>query len=487
MFILRKINLGFIIFFFGITLMGNEGAKWMDSDLRKLEQSAQEGDSYAQAFLALCYIHGDKGLDISFDKASYWANLSTETNHWLGLFTMGYLHRFAPLGPSPEKVGRFYKQVFADPDGTLVKIFSAGDPVASYVLGEIFTAEEIEPELNPDLQFAAKHYASSSRAGYGPASVQHALLKLHANAIEGQNIDIGKDLAGGISILKEVAEQQLPAGHHFLGRCYFRGIGVEQDYKMALVYFQAAADRGYTTSQLIVAHFYAYGLTGTPKVDVALRYAKLALLHQKDKALEKIAEYEQLLANQSTGNPAPIFTRSDKTVPSPTNPSIAEPPPLPPAPSNLPEPPAFRPTAKTLPSVYSSIEPTIPPEPPAVSVLPEVSVPVPPPPSIPLPRAPTPGGSLSPAVAASSLDLAKKHYFGRGVSLDFNRAFQLFTDSAQSGNPEAARYLGIMYLRGKGVAKNYDKALEWFTKAADGGDELAIKNVKTLKILTSRN
>jgi TPR repeat protein len=71
--------------------------------------------------------------------------------------------------------------------------------------------------------------------------------------------------------------------------------------------------------------------------------------------------------------------------------------------------------------------------------------------------------------------------------LDFNRAFQLFTDSAQSGNPEAARYLGIMHLRGKGVAKNYDKALEWFTKAADGGDELAIKNVKTLKILTSRN
>ena len=44
--------------------MGNEGAKWMDSDLRKLEQSAQEGDYYAQAFLALCYIHGDKGLDI---------------------------------------------------------------------------------------------------------------------------------------------------------------------------------------------------------------------------------------------------------------------------------------------------------------------------------------------------------------------------------------------------------------------------------------
>ena len=101
----------------------------MEADLRSLETSAQDGDSYAQAFLALCYIHGDKGLDISFDKASYWANLSTETNHWLGLFTVGYLHRFSPLGPNSEKVASFYLKAFKDPDGTLVKNASAGDPV----------------------------------------------------------------------------------------------------------------------------------------------------------------------------------------------------------------------------------------------------------------------------------------------------------------------------------------------------------------------
>ena len=49
-----------------------------------------------------CYIHGDKGLDISFDKASYWANLSMEEKHWLGEFT-GYLYHFAPLGRIPRK------------------------------------------------------------------------------------------------------------------------------------------------------------------------------------------------------------------------------------------------------------------------------------------------------------------------------------------------------------------------------------------------
>ena len=142
-----------------------------------LERSAQEGDSYAQGFLALCHIHGEKGLNISLDTATYWAKLSAEKNHWLGLFAMGYVNRFPPLGPDPEKVSKYYNQVFSDPDGRLVKNASVGDPVASYVIGEIFTAEELEPQLTPDIEFAAKHYAISSQGGYAPGSVQHALLK----------------------------------------------------------------------------------------------------------------------------------------------------------------------------------------------------------------------------------------------------------------------------------------------------------------------
>jgi TPR repeat protein len=44
-----------------------------------------------------------------------------------------------------------------------------------------------------------------------------------------------------------------------------------------------------------------------------------------------------------------------------------------------------------------------------------------------------------------------------------------------------------MHLRGKGVQKDMKEALFWFEKAASGGDELAKKNVKTLKILVSGN
>ena len=55
--------------------------------------------------------------------------------------------------------------------------------------------------------------------------------------------------------------------------------------------------------------------------------------------------------------------------------------------------------------------------------------------------------------------------------------------SANAGDAEAARYLGIMYLRGKGVPKDNAKALEWFTLASDRGDALAGKNVQMLKSL----
>ena len=454
-------------FLFGwISLFGNEGIKWIGADLKDLESSAQEGDSYAQAFLALCYIHGDKGLNISFDKASYWANLSTETDHWLGWFAMGYLHRFSPLGPSSEKVGQFYKKVFKNPDGTLVKSVSTGDPVASYVLAEIFTAEEVEPEINSDLQFAAKHYANSSSLGYGPASVQHALLKLHANAIEGQNIDIGKDLAGGVFLLKEAAEKQLPAANHFLGRCYFRGIGIGEDYKMALVHFQAAADRGFTTSQLTVAHFYAYGLTGPAKIDLALRYANLALLQEKEKALEKISEYEQLLLSQSSKvSKIPSQDSSINSVPSPESHSKSELLPLPPEPKEIVEVADFKPIVNRLPSVYEPKERSTP------KIIQQTIT----------------GDQPPSSEKLDDLTLAKQHYFGRGSNFDLKRAFKLFSNAASRGDSEAARYLGVMYLRGKGVPKDLKQSLKWFTRAAEGGDELAKKNVKTLQVLGARN
>ena len=93
---------------------------------------------------------------------------------------------------------------------------------------------------------------------------------------------------------------------------------------MALVHFQAAADRGYGLSQLTVADFYAYGVTGPPKVDIALRYARLALNYNEASALEKIGEYQKILSGDSNVSSArsspepPTFdTNANDDIPEP--------------------------------------------------------------------------------------------------------------------------------------------------------------------------
>ena len=76
----------------------------------------------------------------------------------------------------------------------MVKLAARKDPIASYALGEIFTSDEVRPNIIPDLQLAARHYEISSQGGYHPASVQFALFKLHAIVEAGMGIERDADL-----------------------------------------------------------------------------------------------------------------------------------------------------------------------------------------------------------------------------------------------------------------------------------------------------
>ena len=469
----------------------SEGTRWVLSDLDTLKEASSQNDPFAQAFLALAYVHGDKGLNISMENAHKLARISADSGHWLGLFALGYLHRFEPLGPNLEEVRIRYLEAFQDPDGQMVKLAARKDPIASYVLGEIFTSDEVRPDVVPDLQLAARHYEISSQGGYQPASVQFALFKLHAIVEEGMGIQ--RDATVGINLLEQASRQKLPAAHHYLGRSYFKGDGVKSDLEMALVHFQAAADRGYGLSQLTVADFYAYGVTGPPKVDIALRYARLALNYNEASALEKIGEYQKILSGDSNVSSA----RSSPEPPTfDTN-----------ANDDIPEPPKTRndlvliapavPEAIRLPSPYAADSfqnfPNVTNNP-LTSEIPSTS-------NFEAANTVTPtdeGNSIanlqgsSPSPASSGMayqeicESAKKLYWGRGVQVDYLGAHKYFTESANGGNAEAARYLGIMYLRGKGVRKNLQTSVDWFEKAAKGGDPLAQKNLVTIKSMMKK-
>ena len=80
------------------------GHQWVTSDIDSIMEASSRNDYFAQGFLALVYIHGDKNRQIDYDKAYKLAVLSSEGGHWLGHFALGYLYRNEPIGPDLQKV-----------------------------------------------------------------------------------------------------------------------------------------------------------------------------------------------------------------------------------------------------------------------------------------------------------------------------------------------------------------------------------------------
>jgi TPR repeat protein len=251
------------------------------------------------------------------------------------------------------------------------------------------------------------------------------------------------------------------------------GLGVKEDKSLALVHFQAAADRGFGLSLLMVADFYAYGLTGSAQEDLAYEYAEKALEVHQAGAEEKLEEYEKLF------NPAPerietenienISINKEKTdnwttpVETTSNPDTD---------FSSPVDKPFR-----LPSVYGKTEPAI------IDTASE---------SI-KESATTPSqdeSTQSKPVVLLPVDQiredAKKVYWGSSKTKSMEDAFKSFEKCANLGDAESARYLGIMYLRGKGISKNVDEALRWLEVAAKRGDDLAEKNLLSLRKIMKR-
>lgn len=70
--------------------------------------------------------------------------------------------------------------------------------------------------------------------------------------------------------------------------------------------------------------------------------------------------------------------------------------------------------------------------------------------------------------ALSRLSLGLKYVNGEGMAKDENRAFVLFTEACECGEPRACSNLGMMYEKGNGVPKDDKRAVAMYTKACEG-------------------
>jgi TonB family protein len=66
--------------------------------------------------------------------------------------------------------------------------------------------------------------------------------------------------------------------------------------------------------------------------------------------------------------------------------------------------------------------------------------------------------------------LADLYYAGRGVSLDYKRAFQLYRDAAAHGLDFAQLMLGAMYVLGRGVSEDRETGLAWLQRSTQQHD-----------------
>ena len=440
-------------------ICANEGTRWIKSDLSELTKAADSGDAYAQGFLALCHLHGDKGLNVSHLEARFYAESSASRGHWLGNFVVGHLTRYKPLGPDPAKVAKYLLKSFRDPDGKLIKHAAIGDPIAAYVLAEIFIAEEIEVILQPDMKMAAAYYEISADSGYAPACVQSALINIHSLA--DSMADNSNNMNSGISLLKKAVDQKLPAAHYYLGRSFLEGHGVKVDKELAFVHFLAAAERDYGPAYIIVADFYAYGVTGEPNKELAIQYIERAIELHEEGAEAKLEEYMSYFGD-STNETADIPEAEPLEKIIDHTPTIAQ------APTQRPVVDPLKGDVKSfrIPSAYSQDE--------------KINTPV-----LDEEMLPSNESNLASRITEASIDQiresAKKIYWGRSTDSSMAQAFQSFEKCAKLGDAESARYLGIMYMRGKGVNKSAHEAIKWFEVAAKQGDNLAEKNLLTLR------
>lgn len=81
------------------------------------------------------------------------------------------------------------------------------------------------------------------------------------------------------------------------------------------------------------------------------------------------------------------------------------------------------------------------------------------------------------------IERAKKLYTGVGSSKDYQGAYKIFWPLANSGNAEAARYVGLMKFSGKGTTKSLQEAKQWLSVAAQKGDELSGQILKKYETL----
>ena len=124
---------------------------------------------------------------------------------------------------------------------------------ADEFMSEFITEKEGECNKSSDIEKRFKNYYEKA-ADKGNVNAQYYIGKLY---YKGKGIE--KDYKKAFEYLKKAAEQGHVDAQYYLGKCYYDGKGVEKDYEKAFEYLKKAADKGHIDAQYNLGFCYAEG------------------------------------------------------------------------------------------------------------------------------------------------------------------------------------------------------------------------------------
>lgn len=169
------------------------------------------------------------------------------------LFLLGRLaEEGLNIPPSPQNMLAWYKQA-AD----------KGHKGAQYALGKIYR-DGVKNVVQKDYQTAAEWFEQAAAQGeYGAA---YELGKLYESGS-----GVRKNTKKALELIDHAAGCGYPEAQYYLGYLYQNGVGgIKQDYRLALHWYQKAAEKNHTFAQFLLAQMYEKG-KGT-KQDLKLAY-----------------------------------------------------------------------------------------------------------------------------------------------------------------------------------------------------------------------
>lgn len=223
-----------------------QSAKWF-------EKAASQGHSMAQ-FKYASALHFGSGIKANVNDAIVWYKRAIENNNLYAKNNLATLFLF--YDPTNSEMGASEKKELGFPEHyeegiKYLQECEAAGIASSYLNLGIAYFYGVAVKKDPE---KSKYYYEKAIAT-GEFRGLYNLGMLYMNG-EG----VKKDEKKAISYWEQSAQKGLVDAYHSLGVCYYQGTGKKQDFKKAAEYFQLASDLGDTNSKCNLGNMYLNGI-----------------------------------------------------------------------------------------------------------------------------------------------------------------------------------------------------------------------------------